>query len=105
MTIEHDEPTLMFCMLAGNSAVWTIKHSRESDGETFESIQFGSDHVRFSTDSGREVVIPNMVYENIVGDPESVDIHEILEFDSFGNRDRTYVVSAPVAIYAPSFGG
>lgn len=105
MEMQNEEPRFVLCFHAGNSVTWTMMHSKESEGETFESIHFDSDHVRLYTDAGREVIIPDFAYETVIDDPEAIENHEVQEFDSYGIRDRKYVVTTPVVTHAPSFGG
>lgn len=105
MEMQQEEPKFLLCIHGGNSVTWTMQHTKESDGETFEAIQFGSDHVRFYTDTGREVIVSDFAYASMIDDPESIENHEIQEFDSYGVRDRKYCVTTPTITQAPSFGG
>lgn len=101
---REQEPAVVLCVFSDNVATWHIQHSRDTDGETFESIFFDDDQVRLYTDDGRELVIPEEAYLSF-GEAISCEMHMIQELDSFGNLTREYQVNAPVVSQAPAFGG
>ncbi len=103
-THRERDPSVVLCLVTENMAQWSVMHSADTDGETFSAIEFDDDTVRLYTDSGREVIVPDNVYQGY-GEPISCDEHVILEFDSFGSPIREYQISAPSVRSAPAFRG
>nr|WP_250808071.1 hypothetical protein [Neorhizobium tomejilense] len=101
---SEQDPAVVLCLFNGNVAQWSIMHTPETDDETITSIEFGDDAVRLYTDTDREIVIPEDVY-NSYGEALQCATHMILEVDPFGNFGREYNITAPVVTSAPMFRG
>jgi hypothetical protein len=100
----NENPVLVLCLVTGNVAEWAVKHSAETDGETFEGIHFEGDRVTMVTDTGREVSFPESIYKNY-DEPSECSVHMIREIDSGGNIGREYQINPPVIAKVAGYRG
>jgi hypothetical protein len=100
----EQHPVLVVCLVSGNVAEWAIKHSAETDGETFQDISFDGDTVTMYTDTGREVTFPESIYQDYA-EPSACSVHMIREFDSRGDMGREYEIKPPVIAQVAGYRG